>query len=67
MYELDSSNRILQLFKDSYNKLEQELTSKILSEQLEKFKRKNNQVEFKDQKFNDYKQHILLMIESDFA
>ena len=43
------------------------MTEKILGEQLEKFKRKNNLVELKDKKFADYLETIMNMISADFA
>lgn len=67
IYELDSASRILNIFKNTMYGLENKLTERILGEQLQKFKRKNNQVEMKDQKFSDYKQTIMNMIEADFA
>ena len=47
--------------------LETQLVMKIQGEQQEKFKRKNTQVEIKDQKFSDYIQQLLSMIGADFA
>jgi len=48
IYELDASNRLIEIYKKNMNFLETKVTEKILGEQLEKFKRKNNHVEMKD-------------------
>ena len=39
IYELDSSNRVLKMFKDAMGGLESHLINKIYGEQMEKFKR----------------------------
>ena len=67
LYELDASNRILSLFKNSIYDLERSLVSRIHGEQLEKFSRKNNELSLKDIKFNKYKETIMNMIGADFA
>ena len=48
IYELDASNRLIEIYKKNMNFLETKVTERILGEQLEKFKRKNNHVEMKD-------------------
>lgn len=48
IYELDASNRLIEIYKKNMKFLEKKVTERILGEQLEKFKRKNNHVEMKD-------------------
>ena len=67
IYELDSSNRVLALFKSAMFGLERNLYERIIGEQLHKFKRNLNQLELKTRKFDDYKQAILNMVNADFA
>jgi hypothetical protein len=47
--------------------MEGQLRNRILGEQLNKFKRKNNQIDMKNQKFDDYKNAIMSMINENFA
>ena len=67
IYELDSKSRVISLFKETLSSLEGNLTQRILSEQLEKFMRQNDQVEGSKRKFNDYLTAIMSMIQKDFA
>ncbi len=67
VYELDSSNRILSIYKQNIGQLEKTLTDKIQNEQFEKFKRQSNLVLMKNQKFYDYKQAIVNLVGADFA
>jgi hypothetical protein len=64
---LDSSNRLLQLFKRSFYGLEHSLTAKIQGEQFHKFKRKQNIVEEKSARFVDYLDFIKKEVGADFA
>lgn len=67
IYELDSSNRIVNLFKRHVYGLEQYLLKRIHGEQLEKFSRQSNELTLKDIKFGKYKETIMNMISADFA
>ena len=67
IYELDSSNRVLSLFKSAMFGLESNLYQTIIGEQQHKFKRQLNQLELKTKKFDDYKRVILNMVNADFA
>lgn len=67
IYELDSSNRIVNLFKRHIYGLEQTLLKRIHGEQLEKFARQSNELTLKDIKFGKYKETIMNMINADFA
>ena len=66
IYELDSSNRILGLFKESMSAVEQKLVDKIYGEQMEKFQRQANEIDVKNIKFSQYKQAIENMINADW-
>lgn len=67
IYELDSSNRILSLYKGAMHGLENRLAEKILGEQMQKFKRQSNEIDLKNQKFGQYKNTIVNMINADWA
>lgn len=67
IYDLDSSNRVLTLFKNSMHGLESHIEKQILGEQFKKFSRKNKQVDMTDKKFKDYMDSILNMVNADFA
>jgi hypothetical protein len=67
IYELDSANRVLHLFKQSIYDMERNLVSRVQGEQLEKFDRMKNEHGLKDTKFDKYKETILNMINADFA
>ena len=54
IYELDSCNRLLRLFKTAIRQLESSLVTQIQGEQVEKFKRMANLVDVKSQKFEQY-------------
>lgn len=54
IYELDSSTRVLNIFKETMNDLETKLLKRIYGEQLEKFSRMNNELSLKEIKFNKY-------------
>jgi hypothetical protein len=54
IYELDSSNRVLSIYKKHVNQLEVNLLRRIYGEQLEKFARKNNELNLKDIRYNKY-------------
>ena len=58
IYELDSSNRVLKMFKDAMGGLESHLINKIYGEQMEKFKRQSNEIELKNDKFKTYMKTI---------
>ena len=55
----------MNIFRQNLGGLEQKLVAKILGDQLNKFKRKNNQIDLKDKKFTDYKEYLLKTIEND--
>ena len=58
IYQLDSTSRLLILFKQTMYGLETEIRSKILGEQAQKFKLQKDALDIQIEKLDDYKQHV---------
>ena len=67
IYELDSSTRVLNIYKQSIGDLETNLLKRIYGEQLEKFSRMNNELSLKEIKFSKYQETIMNMVSANFA
>lgn len=67
IYELDSANRLLALYKRALFDLENRLYDRIQGEQQHKFKRKENFVEKQTKKFDDYIMSVKGIISTDFS
>lgn len=67
IYELDSSTRLLNIFKQTIGDLETNLLKRIYGEQLEKFSRMNNELSLKEIKFSKYQETIMNMVSANFA
>ena len=67
IYELDSANRLLALFKRALYDMEHRLYERIQGEQQHKFKRKENLVEKQSKKFDDYRLAVKNMIATEFS
>ena len=67
IYQLDSTSRLLILFKQTMYGLEQEVRSQILGEQSQKFKLQKDALDTQIEKLNDYKNHISQIVKEKFA
>ena len=66
IYQLDSTSRLLILFKQTMFELESEIKNKILGEQHQKFKLQKDELDCAIERFSDYKNHIKGIVENDF-
>ena len=66
IYQLDSSSRLLILFKQTMFGLETEVKNKILGEQAQKFKLSKDALDTQIEKLNDYKQCVSQMVGDGF-
>lgn len=66
IYQLDSSSRLLILFKQTIFGLETEVKNKILGEQAQKFKLSKDALDTQIEKLNDYKQCVSQMVGDGF-
>ena len=67
IYQLDSSSRLLVLFKQTMYGLEQEIRSQIIGEQSHKFKLQKDALDTQIEKLNDYKEHISQIVAEKFS
>ena len=67
IYQLDSTSRLLVLFKQSMFGLENEIRDKILGEQAQKFKLSKDSLDTQIEKLNDYKKYILDKVNANFS
>lgn len=67
IYQLDSTSRLLTLFKQNMYNLETEVKGKILGEQAQKFKLQKDALDTQIEKLNDYKQHVSQIVSAKFA
>ena len=65
IYELDSVNRQLRLFKDNVYIMEKELQIKIRTEFQEAQRRQRKELEHAKLKFKDYKEDVTLKVSAD--
>lgn len=67
IYQLDSTSRLLILFKQTMYGLETEIRSKILGEQAQKFKLQKDALDIQIEKLDDYKQHVSQIVSEKFS
>lgn len=66
IYQLDSSSRLLLLFKQTMFGLERNIKEKILGEQHQKFKLMKDALDTQIEKLDDYKKHVSQIVGSHF-
>ena len=67
IYQLDSTSRLLILFKQTMYRLESEVKKKILNEQAQKFKLQQDQLNTQIEKLADYQNHIQQIVSEKFS
>ena len=67
IYELDSVNRQLRLFKDNLFQMERELKANIRTEFREQLKQTQKDIEYSKSKFRDFKEHVTTKVKADLA
>lgn len=67
IYQLDSTSRLLILFKQTMFGLETEIRQNILGEQAQKFKLQKDALDTQIEKLNDYKGHVSQIVGEQFS
>ena len=67
IYQLDSTSRLLILFKQTLFNLEGEIRGKILGEQAQKFQLQKDALDTQMEKLNDYKRHVSQIVAENFS
>lgn len=67
IYQLDSTSRLLILFKQTMYGLENEIKTKVLGEQAQKFKLQKDALDTQIEKLKDYHQHVAQIVGEEFS
>ena len=67
IYQLDSTSRLLILFKQTMYRLESEVKKQILNDQAQKFRLQTDQLNIQIEKLNDYQQHVSQIVSEKFS